>query len=194
MSNGAAMVSGGVAANDVCVTAAEDSARRLAPEYARLREVAKSHWTGAKYDPERPFKETAKLIRQELAAAAKADGVLKGVKCRVRAGWSTHRRSLDIDIINVPTGDKMPIMNPARVEAEMRAPHDFHPIPWLSKRGKGIQEAVERVTAQYSYDKSDTMTDLCDVAFHVSVTFASEVTEVHRTEVERAVRMARGEQ
>ncbi len=190
MSNGAAMVLGGVAANDVCATVADDRARRLAPEYARLCEAANSHWTGAKYDKERPFKDTAKLVRQELAAAAKANGPLKGVKCSVKSAWSTHKRSLDITITEVPTGDKMPIMNPARVEFEMRNPH-AHPLGgWLSTRGRAIEAAVESIARQYSYDKSDSMSDYHDTAFHISVTFASEVRRSHRSEVELAVRLA----
>jgi hypothetical protein len=190
MSNGAAAVFGEVAANDVCATVSEDRARRLEPEYARLREVAKGHWTGAKYDKERPFTETAKLIRKELAAASKADGVLRGVKCTVKSGWSTYKRSLDIKIVEVATGDKMPIMNPARVEREMRNPHAAVLGCWLSKRGKEIEKAVETIARQYSYDKSDSMSDYHDTAFHISVTFASDVQASHRAEVEAAVRMA----
>lgn len=190
MSNGAATVLGGVAANDVGATAAEDRARRLEPEYARLREVAKGHWTGAKYDRERPFAETAKLVRQELAAASKADGVLAGVKCTVKAGWSTYKRALDIKIVAVPTEGKMPILAPVRVEREMRNPHAAALGGWLSKRGKKIEAAVEAVAKQYSYCKSDSMSDYSDTAFHVSVTFTSEVQEAHRVEIQSAVRMA----
>jgi hypothetical protein len=189
MNNGAATVFGGVAANDVCATVSEDRERRLAPEYARLREVAKSHWTGAKYDAKRPLKDTAKLIRQELAAASKA-GVLAGVKCRVRSGRATYRGAIDIEIVEVPVGDRMPIMNPARIEFEMNEPHGFSGLPWMSTRGKKIEAAVEAVAKQYSYDKSDSMSDYSDVAFHVSVTFAGEVQAAHRAEVEAAVRMA----
>jgi hypothetical protein len=191
--DGASMVLGGVAANDVCATVGEDRARRLAPEYARLAEVAKTHWTGAKYDKSRPIAETAKLIRKELAAATKANGPLKGVKCRVRSGRATHRWAIDIEIVDVPTGDLMPIVNPARVEFELRDPHGFSGLPWMSTRGKRIEAAVEAVAKQYSYDRSDSMSDYTDVAFHVSVTFASEVQAAHRAEVERAVRLARGE-
>lgn len=98
MSNGAAMILSGVAANDVCATVAEDRARRLAPEYARLAEVAKGHWAGVKYDANRPFAETAKLIRKELAAASKADGPLNGVRCRVRSRCASLCEAIDITV------------------------------------------------------------------------------------------------
>lgn len=190
MSNGAAMAPANDVSSMVEVPVYPPVAKGLEAEYARLREVAKSHWTGAKYDAERPFAETAKLIRKELAAAAKADGVLAGVKCSVKSGWSTYKRSLDITIVQVPTGDRMPIMNPTRVEFEMRNPHAHTMCSWLSARGKKIEAAVEAIARQCSYCKSDSMSDYSDVAFHISVTFSSEVRETHRAEVERAVRMA----
>lgn len=193
MIDSAAMVQANDVSGMVEVAVYASSDKGLDGEYARLREVTKGHWTGAKYDKERPFKETAKLIRQELAAASKVNGVLNGVKCRVRSERATHSMALDITVLDAHL-DKMPIMNPKRIEAEMSDPHGFHGVPWLSQRGRCIQKEIERIANQYSFDRSDTLTDYHCSEFFLSVTFADKVQEAHRGEVERAVRMVRGEQ
>lgn len=137
---------------------------------------AKHDFCGAKHDGARPLRETATLIRKELAAAGKAaTGPLAGCVCRVKIDRSNTSRSIDVWIDSVPAKG-MTVLNPAYIEADEAGQW---PLPSrLSKRGEAMVKAASEIVNAYNRDITSERPH-----FYGDVSFGADLVEATRAEI-----------
>ncbi len=156
-----------------------ERAVREAPEGASVEDLARGCWTGPRYVDGRELAAVARDVRKDLAAAAKAPGLLHGVTCRVRKDGHAQ---LEVEIVAV--GDGAIVVNRARVAADMADKHGPGMLPLLGEQGTQIAAAVERIVNAYSMRRSDGVQ-----AFRVDVEYGHDLCAGQRAEVERLVRL-----
>ena len=138
---------------------------------------------GAKYVQGRDVAEIAKCIRADIAAAVKA-GEIPAVKVSVRVSRYSMGQSVNVTISAVPAG--FPVLNPARVRADIERPHDYNPIPRLSALASFVVDEVEAIALAYQRAETDTMADYRNANFALSVDFSGDVESADRARVAAA--------
>ncbi len=147
--------------------------RRNDPTMAYLNEA------GSKYDKTLTTKEIAKRLRGELKAA------LPGYKLSI----TSDHNSISVEIRAVPPG--VAIVNVEHELHELRHPHGLahNREPRYTAAVESALATIHAALTAYNYDRSDRMTDYCDVNFYEHVTIASDLHALHA----RAVKATIGE-
>jgi len=135
--------------------------------------------SGSKYQSGRSGAEIAKLIRNEIKAACKADGPLFGCKVSVRYRSATHRVAIDIEITETPAS----ILNHERVLAVAANPYEVCRLPRYTPQGEAMLAAAQQIADAYNRFESDIQTDYNNDAFFCSVTFDYGLAQRHEAAI-----------
>jgi hypothetical protein len=145
-------------------------------ERERILAVRASHWTGSKYQQGRDIAEVAKDVRKDLRAAVKARQLPKGFKASVRIERYSMGRSLNVVVKAAPG---VQIFNDTYLAAMGKGlswpPSDRAAWPKhgrFTAEGVALQKTVEDICNAYNYDRSDSMTDYYNTAFHLDFRWA----------------------
>lgn len=159
-------------------------------EQARLAEVAKGHWTGAKYNHDLDVAEIARRVRAEYKALAKDPvSVLHGCKFTVRTSRYSMGQSITVRV-TPPAGVPVANLRRARLEAEDKHASHGRVAPLFNGRGKAILAAASAVLNAYNFDKGDLVSDYHHDNFHADVEFEAGVLSAEWAEVAAEVRHA----
>ncbi|MCP3961265.1 MAG: hypothetical protein GY719_25750 [bacterium] len=122
------------------------TAHRARKPDAQDRENSRT-WTGDRFDRDRDLRDTAKLIRGDIAAAVKAGDLPRG-QYSVRLSRYSQGQSIDVRVIELH--QPVLVANPARVRQDDRqAPRE--PIePLYSAPGQAILDRLEAIQRRYN--------------------------------------------
>lgn len=118
------------------------------------------------------------IKRAKLLPASNADHLPKALKVSVR---NPRWNSIDINVTECP----VPFENPAHVAVYALEVDSYDSNPdRYTVEGQRIIAVLERIAAQYNYDKSDAMTYYFDVNFYVHVGFSHECPKLETLDAE----------
>jgi hypothetical protein len=121
----------------------------------------------------------AKLVRKDIKAAVATGKLPAGLKASVRIDRFSGGQSLDVTV----TEYAGPVLNPARVAAERKNPHDSHYLePWMHPTAAAVENTLKAIVGAYNFDGSETMVDYYHVRFYGSVSFAEDLKRRDRGE------------
>ena len=136
------------------LTTAETESR--AREAARLVEVRKSHWTGAKHVEGRSLKEIKALISADMKALVKALPTAARFRC-----------SISIPSYSMANELRIKVTLPYAVSCESRPVGDT--FTRYTPEAFAVVEAVRTIANAYNYDRSDLATDYVDEEFGLRI-------------------------
>lgn len=121
---------------------------------------------GTKYESTKGLSraQIAKLIREDIKSAVKA-GTLPKAKYYVRTREYAGGGSIDISFAHVEEAG-FQLFNVARIEHDMKNPHDFTTMPIYSDRAREITDALEAISGVYNFNDSDSQSDYFHVRFY----------------------------
>lgn len=133
----------------------------------------------------RDVKETAQLIRQDIAAAIGAGLLPRELKASVRIERYSMGKSINVVVTAAPG---VLILNEARVRHDVETKGlEYTTLPMYSPEGRSILETLESIANQYQRNRSDSMRDVYDVAFSLSVTFDHDLAAAIRRDMTTAI-------
>jgi hypothetical protein len=156
------------------------TARRRAAEEARIQAEATRHWTGDKYDRERPMAEIASATRAALKALVRDESSpLHGCTFSLRSSGTSTSRTLRIVITGLPSG--LVVLSTRRIRQDMGLVAAAPLASILSPAGASILDAAKAVADAYNYNRGGG-----DVNFFLHVDYSDAIMEGHRAEIRRA--------
>lgn len=143
----------------------------------------------SKHVPARDVREVAVELRRDIAAAIKSGALPAGLRTSVRIERFAGGCSCDIRVTAVPAG--FVVMSTKRVRQDIDSPHDFSPLPRYTPAAAALLATLERFLAAYNRDRSEIAVDYFDVSFYGHASFAHEIEDAQRREIEAVIRAAR---
>lgn len=142
---------------------------------------------GSRYDSSRDIVDIARCFREDVTAAKKLEegnprALPKSLKLSVRTRRFAGGRAVDVAV----TACGEALLNPAAHLMSKLLPHEREQLPRFTKEAARVLRVLERLLAEYNFDKSDAQSDYFHVGFygHVDVDWRCE--KAHRALLEAA--------
>lgn len=116
------------------------------------------------------------LLKAEQQAK-RIPGKAQGVAYSVRVTWSGHTLSAHVTVKGF-----VGMINPDYVARYVAQPHAMRDpnIPRLTSHASALVKTLEAILGTLNYDRSDSMTDFCDVGFFERIDLEGESAEFER--------------
>lgn len=157
------------------------AAQNRAEEEARIADATRGHWQGAKYSRDLSIVDIAKAVRCDIKAAVKSAELPAGLKASVRVSKYSMGQSLTVTIRCAPFA----IVSREHVAWALENPDTSFSLgpDYYTEQAKSVVSELERIVADYNYDRSDVLSDYFCVNFYERVLFDGNAEQADRDAV-----------